>query len=146
MKYLLIPFSLLLFSFANLEGWNTNMEDAKKTATAENKYILLNFSGSDWCGNYIKLERELFSKDTFINYSTSNFVLLNADFPTKKKNKLSPKQVSQNEKLAEKFNPNGIFPLTVVLNSNGEKIREMKYPCKNTIEYIQSLNKIIHPE
>jgi thioredoxin-related protein len=143
MKYFLILFSIILVSFTTLSGWNTNIEIAKKKASEQDKYILLNFSGSDWCGNCIKLERELFSKDTFKNFAQESLVLLNADFPTKKKNKLSAEQTSHNEKLAEKFNPNGEFPKTIILNSKGEFVGEMKHPSKNVSEYLESIHKII---
>ena len=143
MKYFLILCSITLVSFTTISGWNTNVEVAKKKATEEDKYILLNFSGSDWCGNCIRLEMELFSKDTFIDFAQENLVLLNADTPIKKKNKLSAEQVIHNEKLAEKFNPDGVFPKTIILNSKGELVGEMKYPCKTAGEYLESINTLI---
>ena len=60
-------FSLFFLSFGLKTGWETNLDLAKEKAVKEEKYILLNFSGSDWCGSCIKLDRELFEtiKNTF---------------------------------------------------------------------------------
>jgi len=73
---------LLLFSFT---GWNTNFSQAKTQATASHKLILLNFSGSDWCGPCIRMEKELFASTDFKAYADSNLILVNADFPRQKK-------------------------------------------------------------
>ena len=72
----------------SITGWETDFENAKKKAEKEHKLILLNFSGSDWCGPCIRLKKEIFQSNSFINYADSNLVLVNADFPRNKKNKL----------------------------------------------------------
>ena len=112
---------LLLSSFT---GWNTNFDTAKTQATASHKFILLNFSGSDWCGPCIRMEKEVFASADFKAYADSNMILVNADFPRQKKNALSKQQQQQNEKLADQYNPQGSFPYTLLLNEKGEKIKE----------------------
>jgi thioredoxin-related protein len=106
-----------------LTGWQTDFENAKKEAKSEHKLILLNFSGSDWCGPCIRLHDEIFESTTFKDFAENNLVLLNADFPRLKKNELSKEQQKKNDKLADKYNPQGIFPYTLLLDAEGKVIR-----------------------
>src|ERR1700677_4651476 len=109
---LLILFSSFIFSSS---GWLTNFNEATKTATEKHQLILLNFSGSDWCGPCIRLRKEVFESNTFIAFADSSLVLINADFPRNKKDKLSNDQQQQNNSLADKYNPDGKFPFTLLL-------------------------------
>ncbi|MFT3910666.1 MAG: thioredoxin family protein [Ferruginibacter sp.] len=122
MKLLFLLFSVLLFNTDS--GWLTNFDEAKKIAAEKNEYILLNFSGSDWCGPCIRMKTEIFESTAFKNYSEAHLVLLNADFPRYKKNKLSSEQLLHNEKLADKYDPLGKFPYTVLLNAKGDIVKE----------------------
>ena len=100
-------------------SWMINFQEAKETAQKENKYILLNFSGSDWCGPCIKMHNEILESDVFKQYAESKLVLLNADFPRLKKNQLSKTQSKMNDDLAGLYNTKGIFPMTLLLNQQG---------------------------
>ena len=114
---------LFLCSFtADTPGWMTDFESAKSVAREHHKPILLNFSGSDWCLPCIRLKRDVFESSVFASYA-SQLVLVNADFPRQKKNKLSPEQEKQNKDLAALYNPNGLFPLTLLIDTNGKEIR-----------------------
>lgn len=104
-------------------GWQTDFEKARQEATAGNKYILLNFSGSDWCGPCIKLHDEVFESDAFKAFADDNLVLVNADFPRLKKNQLDKTLQKQNEKLADRYNQKGIFPETVLLKADGSVVK-----------------------
>ncbi len=115
---------LVCLSFFSFTGWNTNFNQAKTQAADSHKYILLNFSGSDWCGPCIRMEKEVFFSSDFKAYADSNLVLVNADFPRQKKNALSKQQQQQNEQLAEQYNSQGSFPYTLLLNEKGEKLKE----------------------
>ena len=121
MKTLLM--SILLFVPISL-NWLTDFQTAKQQAGEEHKLILLNFSGSDWCGPCIKMKKEVFETDRFQKLAEKSLVLVRADFPRQKKNKLSPELTKHNEGLAEKYNPSGKFPLTLLLDSNGKVVRE----------------------
>ncbi len=118
---------LMLILFTPLlilpKKWFINFTDAKKTAVEKHQIILLNFSGSDWCGPCIRLRKEIFESTVFKEYTDSNIVLLNTDFPRLKKNKLSKEQTKQNEVLADKYNPKGKFPFTVLLNADGKVLK-----------------------
>ena len=104
--------------------WLTNFEKGKSEAAMSNKLIVLNFSGSDWCGPCIRLKKEIFSSDAFADYSAKNLVLVNADFPRYKKNELPKQQLKENEALAEKYNPAGRFPFTVLLDAKGQVLKQ----------------------
>ncbi len=108
---------------SSLIGWETDFESAKKKAEKEHKFILLNFSGSDWCIPCIRLQDEIFENTSFKNFADSNLVLVNADFPRLKKNQLSKEQQKKNDKLADKYNPMGSFPFTLLLNEEGKVIK-----------------------
>src|SRR5678815_5129262 len=96
-------------------SWNTDYTKAKAEASATGRQILINFSGSDWCGPCIRLHKEIFEGNSFTQYAGEHLVLVNADFPRLKKHELSKDQQKKNDQLADKYNKDGIFPLTVLL-------------------------------
>src|SRR5690242_9963236 len=94
--------------------WETDFSKAREMAQADHKLIVLNFSGSDWCGPCIRLHKEIFESQSFTSYANDHLVLVNADFPRLKKNQLSKEQEAKNDQLAEKYNKEGKFPLTLL--------------------------------
>jgi len=102
------------------DGWLTSFDDAKKVAKEENKDILLDFSGSDWCGWCIKLEKEVFSTQEWKKEGTKKFVMLLADFPKQKS--LPKAQQEHNEKLNRKFAVEG-FPLYISWIQTASRMR-----------------------
>jgi thioredoxin-related protein len=114
----------LLCLMLNMAGfaqeWNYDFDAAKKKAAAENKNILLVFSGSDWCARCIELEKLVWQSEEFKSESKKTWVLLRADFLQKKGN---PEPVDVNDMkmvLAEKYNRDGFFPFIVMLDKNGK--------------------------
>ncbi len=132
---------LLLFVGLNCfsQNWVTNLDEAERIAQDKNQKIVLVFSGSDWCTPCIKLEKEILESKEFEEFSKSNFVMLRADFPRRKKNTLPPKVQEENNSLAEKYNNNGFFPLVVVLDKNGKVLGETGYKNTTPREYIKLL-------
>jgi len=104
--------------------WLTNFDSAKEKAAKENKRILLNFSGSDWCAPCIKMKKEVYESEAFLSRAGAQLILVRADFPRSKKNQLSADLVKHNEALAEKYNPDGKFPYTLLLGADGAVIKE----------------------
>ena len=104
-------------------GWQTDFETAKKIAKEKDRLILLNFSGSDWCGPCIRLRKEIFDGKGFSQLADSTLVLVNADFPRNKKNQLPKELQHSNETLADQYNPQGKFPFTLLLTAEGKVIR-----------------------
>tara|TARA_B100000123_G_C25376614_1_gene273836 strand:+ start:57 stop:485 length:429 start_codon:yes stop_codon:yes gene_type:complete len=141
MKKISFIFILLLGSLSYSQDWQTSYDRSLMKAKNENKKIILVFQGSDWCGPCIKLSQEIWSSDYFINYSNKKFVMLQADFPRKKKNFLSDEQQKSNNLLAEKYNPNGYFPFVVIIDKNENLLGEMGYKKttpENFIKIIES--------
>ena len=101
------------------QEWLTDFETAKTTASKEDKKIVLVFQGSDWCAPCIKLDREVWSTDTFQSYAKKHYVMLQADFPKRKQNALDPQLQEHNNALAATYNKKGYFPFIVVLDSKG---------------------------
>lgn len=139
-KYFLIALTLVVTISSYAQDWQTDFAAAKEIASKENKPIILVFQGSDWCAPCIKLDREVWSTDVFKEYAANHYVMLQADFPRKKKNALSEKQTAANAKLAETYNKNGIFPFVVVLDANGKVLGETSYKKTTPEAYIKELN------
>jgi thioredoxin-related protein len=122
MKLISFLSSAILFFFP--VQWRNNLEEAKQIAQKEHKHILLNFSGSDWCGPCIRMHNEIFEAEVFKNMADTQLVLVNADFPRKKKNQLPSQQQEINNAMADKYNSQGKFPYTVLLDANGKILKE----------------------
>ncbi len=103
--------------------WEADFENAKKTAREKHQLILLNFSGSDWCGPCIVTRKDYFENDAFGNMAKDNLVMVNADFPRKKKNMPSAEVTKRNEALAERYNKQGMFPFTLLLDADGKVLK-----------------------
>ncbi|HEV3409143.1 MAG TPA: thioredoxin family protein [Chthoniobacterales bacterium] len=117
--------SVLALSNANAKpDWLTDFKQAQDEARTKKRLLLVDFTGSDWCGWCIKLEREVFSKPEFKEYASKNLVLMEVDFPRAKTQ--SPAEKKQNYELQERFGVQG-FPTIVVLDSEGKKLAELGY-------------------
>ena len=120
-------------------GWLTSYEQAEQKAKADNKLLLLDFTGSDWCGWCIKIDKEIFSKPAFKEYASKNLVLLEIDFPMRRQVPAPLK--AQNNKLAAKYEIQG-FPTIIVLNGQGKKVAELGYVEGGPDAFIAELEKI----
>lgn len=125
--------------------WSTNFEKAITEASTNKKLILLNFCGSDWCIPCIKMKKEIFESSEFQNFAPDNLVLVKADFPRLKKNQLDKQQTKQNEDLAARYNPQGAFPFTVLLDANGHVLKSWDGFYKKTPEeFTGEISKLAH--
>ena len=145
MKKALLIFAIALLNIgaALAQDWQTDFAKAKEMATKQNRPIVLVFQGTDWCAPCIKLDREIWSTDAFVNYSKDHYVMLRADFPRSKKNSLSEAQAKSNAQLAEIYNKSGIFPFVVVLDNKGKVLGETGYKKSTPQAYIEELNSFI---
>ena len=144
---LLFWLSLSTLLMTNAPVWLTNFDIAKKEATQANKHILLNFSGSDWCIPCRKMKEDLFADTAFVQYAHNNLILVNADFPRNKKNKLEDNLLQRNEQLAAQYNPNGYFPLTVLLDSTGKVLKTWEgKPKGNAQDFIGAIAAFRHEQ
>jgi protein disulfide-isomerase len=112
--------TLVFAAFARAESdWLHDYGKAQEEAKANHKLLFLNFTGSDWCGWCIKLDKDIFSQPEFKNYAHDNLVLVELDFPRKKSQPTEERK--QNVHLAQQYEVLG-FPTIVVLNSDGQKV------------------------
>lgn len=142
MKKIFFFLFIFISSLSYSQNWNTNFEDAKQDALKENKNILLVFSGSDWCAPCIKLDNVVWKSEAFKSESEKNWVIYKADFPKKKANQLSPELTESNNKLAEKYNKNGSFPLVILLDKTGKVIGMTGFKNISATDYIQLIHSL----
>jgi protein disulfide-isomerase len=100
-------------------AWGTDLKKAQEEAKANHKLLLLDFTGSDWCGYCIQLDRVILSQPQFKDYATKNLVLVEIDFPRRKPQSVETRK--QNQELAERYQIEG-FPTLVVLNGEGKTV------------------------
>jgi thioredoxin-related protein len=122
---LLITSFLLLQVRAAELSWSTDLPQALAKAKAENKSVLLDFTGSDWCSWCIKFKKEAIDTKEFQDYAAKNLVLVELDFPQKKQ---QPDELkAANQALGKKYNVEG-YPTFVILNKDGKEIgRQVGY-------------------
>ncbi|HLP76404.1 MAG TPA: thioredoxin family protein [Candidatus Paceibacterota bacterium] len=139
-----ITFALLvcctvLLARAGESGWMTDAAKAQARAKAENKMVLLDFTGSDWCPWCIKLDKEVFATPEFKSYAATNLVLVEVDFPRKKQ--LSPSQKTANQALQQRYDVKG-YPTVIILNPTGAKVGELGYQKGGAAPFIARLEKL----
>lgn len=120
-------------------GWDDDYDKALAKAKTEKKMVLLDFTGSDWCGWCVKLDKEVFSKTEFKTYAKDNLVLVEVDFPRGKQQ--AKKLKEQNEKLQKEFGIRG-FPTIIVLNSEGQKVGQLGYMEGGPTAFIAKVNEL----
>ncbi len=141
MKKIILITALVCAAFiahAEKLKWLTDATKAQAQAKAEKKLVFLDFTGSDWCGWCIKLDKEVFSKPEFAEYARKNLVLVEVDFPRRKR--LSDAQQKANDDLARKYKIEG-YPTIIVLNGEGRQVGELGYVHGGPKAFIAELDK-----
>ena len=130
---------------AAASGWLDDYHKAKDEAKASHKLLLLNFTGSDWCGWCIRLDQDVFSQSDFKDYASKNLVLMELDFPRPGGSRWQGQAAElkkQNLELARQYDVHG-FPTLIVLDGNGQKLWEYNgyLPGAKLIEELEKLHK-----
>ncbi|WP_052572735.1 thioredoxin family protein [Haloferula sp. BvORR071] len=120
--------------------WETDLELAKKRAKEEKKDILLDFTGSDWCGWCIKLKKEVFDQASFQEYAKKNLIMVELDYPRKKE--LPAKEKEQNEKAQKEYQIEG-FPTIILLNSKGREVARTGYQEGGPDKYVEHVKGLL---
>jgi len=95
-------------------------QKALEYAKEKNLPVLLNFTGSDWCGWCQLMVRQVFSKPAWKEYSRDTLVLVTLDYPQDQS--LVPEKFrSRNQRLQSQFEVRG-YPTYILLDSNGKSI------------------------
>ncbi len=120
-------------------GWLIDYSKALAIARQENRPMLLDFTGSDWCGWCIKLKDEVFNTEQFKKYASDNLVLVELDFPKSKRQSTQTK--AQNKKLSQKYAVRG-YPTIIILDAGGNKLGEMGYMKGGAKAFIAKLTEL----
>jgi len=118
------------------EGWTEDFAAAQAQAEKENKDLLLDFTGSDWCGWCKRLDAEVFSKEEFKAYAAKNLVLVTLDFPRSRQMPDATKK--QNADLQAKFAVRG-YPTIILMDSKGNAYGRTGYKDGGPEVYIKHL-------
>ncbi len=121
--------------------WVRNWEAAKAQAVKEGKDLLIDFTGSDWCGWCVKLESEVFSQAAFLEKATQQFVFVFLDYPhgAEKQKEVVDKEL--NERLAEEYAVQG-FPTIVLADAKGLPYAKTGYEPGGPEGYLQHLAEL----
>lgn len=126
--------------FAGGEGWTSDFSAATKEAAESKKDLLVDFTGSDWCGWCIKLNDEVFSKEPFKAGVKDKFVLVELDYPNDR-SKLSAETLKQNEELGKKYQVRG-YPTILLCDSKGRPYAATGYEPGGPESYVKNLDKL----
>ncbi len=145
---LLITFSISVFAQQKDLEWHTDIDKAIKISSDTKKPLFLFFTGSDWCGWCIRLQKEVFFKEEFKKWAKKNVTLVELDFP--KRTKLDEKILRQNRKLAREFQVRGyptIWFATANRTSDGKininKLGSQGYVAGGPKNWIDGANRIL---
>jgi len=125
---------------ANAAVWETEFDKASVNAQKSGLYMLLEFSGSDWCGWCKKINEEFFSSDVFGKFAKDNLICVSVDFPRQKK--LSKELEEQNTGLAKQYEIRG-YPTIIVLSPEGELVGKTGYSKIEAKTFVENLKKMI---
>lgn len=109
--------SVLLSPVAAAAEWLTDLPAACRQAAQENKLVLIDFTGSDWCSACVRLRRTVLDSPAFLEFSSTRFVLMEVDLPRRKS--FDQKLLRRNEEIANRYGVGG-FPTLMVINPQGE--------------------------
>jgi thioredoxin-related protein len=130
----------LTHAYAGGEGWSSDFEASKKKAAEEKKDLLMDFTGSDWCGWCIKLNKEVFQEDAFKTGVKDKFVLVEVDFP-KDESKLSEATKKQNAELQTKYAIQG-YPTIILADATGKPFATTGYREGGAAGYVKHLDEL----
>ena len=137
---LTVLFSSASASTSETGAWLTDYDHAIKQAAAEKKPGLIYFSGSDWCSECIRLNKEVFSRPEFLDYAKKNLVILNLDFPQKREQRAV--LAARGVELAKQYKIYG-FPTVIVLDADAKKLEEFGYRPGGVKRWLGLLDELI---
>lgn len=139
MKFILLALLTSTLSLQASDLWSTNLDESFKQAATENRLLLLEFTGSDWCPPCKKQAQDVFAQPAFEEFAKANLVPVKIDFP--RRSEQSPEIQAANELLRQKYNVDG-FPTLILFDSKGgELARQSGYGGGGVEAFIEWVNK-----
>lgn len=130
-----------LVAGAKGDAWHTDFEEARALAEEEEKVVMIEFHGSDWCPPCIALNDNVLSTEAFKALAEEELVLVNADFP--RKTKLAKDQEEHNRELGERFGLQ-VFPTVVLVEPDGTVLEKMTgYPRDGVDGFLESIREAL---
>ncbi len=123
------------------EGWIEDFDKAVTVAKEQKKDLLVDFTGSDWCGWCIKLNKEVFDHDVFREGIAANYVLVSLDFPRGEEPKSKVPNPERNQELKAKYAISG-FPTILLMNSDGLVYGQTGYQEGGPEAYLKHIEEL----
>jgi len=149
LKQISALFVLFIFLFTSCNNgqstsdalnWENNLDQAIQQAKKENKAVLVNFTGSDWCIWCKRLSSEVFQQKAFKEYADKSLVLVMLDFPRDKQQ--TPETQNYNRSLAEKYGIQG-FPTILIFNGQGKLVAQTGYQPGGPEKYVEHIKSYL---
>jgi thioredoxin-related protein len=123
------------------ETWQADFDVAAKLAKEQGKDLLVDFTGSDWCGWCIKLHEEVFDHDAFLVAAREQYILVALDFPRSDEAKAKVPNPERNDELKNKYKIGG-FPSVLLMTAEGEVFGKTGYRDGGPEKYIENMAKL----
>lgn len=138
----LVFLAVLAVSLQAAPEWMTDLDAAKQKAAKENKGVLMDFTGSDWCPPCKAIKKNVFDTSEFQKFADKKLVLMELDFPRDKK-KVSKEVAASNAKLSEQFKIEA-YPTIIVLDKGGKELGRMEgYGGDSPSDYVKKLEALL---
>lgn len=137
---LVVAWMLAAAPLARAELWLTDFAAARAQAARENRPVLINFSGSDWCGWCMRLDAEVFSTPAFITFAAQRLVCVQIDFP--RRTQLPDALVAQNRSLKQAYGVEG-YPTVLITTPQGQVIARTGYRAGGPQAYVEHLDQLL---
>ena len=119
------------------KGFTDNLDEALVEASKSGKFVYACFTGSDWCGWCKRLDREVLTKQEFLDGIENDYILVYIDSPSNL-NLLSERAKVENPKLVEQYRIEG-FPIALILDGDGQVLAKTGYHAGGPQKYVEHL-------
>ena len=123
------------------DHWYEDFDTAAKVARKESKNLLVDFTGSDWCGWCIRLDKEVFDHDEFVTKAQEDYVLVKLDFPRGADAKKAVPNPQRNNELNDKYKIEG-YPTILLVTPDGDLFGRTGYQAGGPQKYLAHLEQL----